>query len=293
MTTSKTPLQPLTLSLQDDSPFDKYTLRRAVGTIAFSFPFIIWIRAWAITSSISASYYTEARDIFVGGLFVIGILFIGYKGHKPDDIRQEKVGPIWKFIGGLMNWVSTPWRAPETDYRVKGRKNEEDLVSTLGGLAAMITALYPTACDTCTTDITSSIHYLSAGILFSTVVYFCLFAFLRQVIKKWIRFEGGGVLKFLRTLKDAYTKGGELWSNHSKKKLRGIIYIVCGWLVIMMMISLLGATLTLPKAIMNAYHITFWAETIAMWAFGIAWLTAYQWEFLLDDDEMKHVRASK
>jgi len=290
MTTSQPTPQQIALNPQDYLPFDNYALRRLVGAIAFLFPWVVTFIAGTITSSISASYHTNAHDIFVGGLFVIGILLICYKGHKPV-LPPKDVGRFWRYVGGFLNLVSKPWNE-NSDFRVKGRENEEDWISTLGGLAAIFAALFPTACDSCKTDAISSIHYVAAAILFLTVVYFCLVAFPRGVTAKLQK--GDPVITFLRAVKEALTKNGpDGFSNNRKKILRGCIYVFCGSLIALIMLGLLAAQGTVPEATRKAFHITFWVEAVALCLFGIAWLTAFQFSFLLDDDEKKQAKASK
>src|SRR5215211_6484337 len=79
--------------------FDHRTLRLIVGGIAFSFSFVVLLLATTITSSISSSYHTNARDVFVGFLFVIGVLLIAYKGHrhKPANSNSNQ-GKFWRQI---------------------------------------------------------------------------------------------------------------------------------------------------------------------------------------------------
>jgi hypothetical protein len=114
--------------------FDYRALRLTVGLVAFGLPVVAWLISSTSISSISASYHTEARDVFVGSLFVIGALLLAYNGHT----LQEK-------------WVG------------KG-----------ASLAAIIAAIFPTTCNTCEPDIKSVIHYGAAIVLFSTIAYFCL-----------------------------------------------------------------------------------------------------------------------
>ena len=57
----------------------------------------------------------------------------------------------------------------------------QDLVSLLGGMAAIVTAFFPTNCKVCTVDLSARIHMIGAVVLFATVVYFCLIAFPRSV----------------------------------------------------------------------------------------------------------------
>jgi len=113
--------------------FDYRALRLLVGLIAFTLPFVVSILSSRSLSSISASYYTNARDAFVGMLFVVSAFLWAYNGHS----TQEK-------------WAS------------KG-----------AALASILVAVFPTACDICKTNITSITHYTAAVILFSLLAYFC------------------------------------------------------------------------------------------------------------------------
>ena len=139
--------------------FDYHTIRLIIGLIAMLFPLVVRIRAAQITDSISWSYYTDARDFFVGFLFVLGAFLICYKG----------------------------------------RNLSENLVGWAGGIAACVTALSPTSFCTganCPSDWKSNVHYMGAIVLFSTTVYFCLVAFLGQVNMKIKEDEATGVVGF-------------------------------------------------------------------------------------------------
>ena len=66
------------------------TLRKAVGVIGTSLPFVLvigkWLlQGWGIQSSISAYYYTSMRDVFVGSLCAIGVFLLSYRGYEPAD----------------------------------------------------------------------------------------------------------------------------------------------------------------------------------------------------------------
>jgi hypothetical protein len=109
-------------------------LRLLVGLVALALPVVVMLVSSTPLASISASYYTEARDVFVGALFIIGALLLAYNGHTSVE-----------------KWVS------------KG-----------AALAAVGAAIFPTTCDLCEADLKSGIHYAAAVILFSTIAYFCL-----------------------------------------------------------------------------------------------------------------------
>lgn len=269
-------LEPLT--------FDSHTLRAFVGVIAFLFPWVVTFLARGVTSSISASYYTGARDVFVGALAAIGILLIGYKGYRPV-LTLNEVGWFWRSVGGFANAVAALWHEKK-DYRIVWRQGEEDTVSTIGGLAALMTALFPTACDTCDAGGISWTHYTSAVILFLTVVYFCHMAFLRSVSRKLSL--PMGLCPFLKALFEKNESGlySIRRSKDAHKVLRGCIYVVSGFVILIILLLALLAQTLLPLSVRINWHITFVAEASALTIFGVAWTTACQkLGCLLDQDE--------
>jgi hypothetical protein len=113
--------------------FDYRALRLLVGIIALTLPFVVSTVASVPLPSISASYYTEARDAFVGMLFVVGSFLWAYNGHSPTEARASK----------------------------------------LASLAAVLVASFPTSCETCPIDSTGVIHYSAAAVLFGILAFFC------------------------------------------------------------------------------------------------------------------------
>jgi len=105
-----------------------------MGIIALSLPFVTSLIASSQLSSISASYYTEARNAFVGQLFVVGAFFLAYNGHT----------------------------------------RRQGIFARLAALTAILVATCPTACDGCVSSSLVYVHYASAVSLFSILAYFCL-----------------------------------------------------------------------------------------------------------------------
>jgi hypothetical protein len=144
--------------------FNVRTLRLIIGALAFAFPCAVIALTGQITNSISASYHeVQSRNVFVGFMFVVGSLLVSYKGHRLIISNRE----------GSKLWVLA-------------KRYEEDLVSILGGVAAIAAALSPTACNGCAIDTQAIIHLVGAFVLFAAVVYFCLVAFLRRVNQKLV-----------------------------------------------------------------------------------------------------------
>lgn len=67
--------------------------RKYIGVLAFLLP-ILLIFIVGIQDSISISYYTKFRDIFVGIINVIGLFFIIDKGYDIKDTISNKIAGI-------------------------------------------------------------------------------------------------------------------------------------------------------------------------------------------------------
>jgi hypothetical protein len=240
--------------------FDYHTIRLIIGLIAMSLPVVVAIRAGGVTDSISWSYHTDARDCFVGSLFVIGAFLISYKGHKPT-LNPNEVGKFWI-------WMSSFWKGA-IEFRIWEKQHEEDIVSWVGGIAAVVTALFPTGdclAENCPFIPVSQIHYGGAIVVFATTVYFCLFAFMARAKSKM---EQSGM-----RLKSA---------GLDPRQKRKWIYSICGWGIALVLLVLL----VLKSASVPTFqNMTFWAETLALELFGFAWLTASQYlPFITEETE--------
>jgi len=181
--------------------FNYKIFRVLIGILAFSIPIVVCSLSSTDLTSISASYYTEARDVFIGLLFIVGVFLGVYNGYS-----------IW-----------------------------ESLASKIAALAIILVALIPTSCDICDTDLETRVHYISAGVFFLVLMYFCFGPFYKRAKSK----EGG--------------------------KTRSKIYLVCGALIFLCILAM-----AFNEAIKKwcGINIIYGAETIALWAFGSAWIVA-------------------
>jgi hypothetical protein len=179
--------------------FNHRTLRLIIGALAFAFPAMVAAFAGRITTSISASYHEAAtRNFFVGFMFVIGALLVSYKGHR-------RIIPNG---AGSKLWVSL-------------RRYEEDWISAIGGIAAIATALSPTACDGCSVDLKARIHLTGAFILFAAVVYFCLVAFLRSLNEKLLGYaELGANPELRKRIDEIQAARGQTGANPVRRFVR-------------------------------------------------------------------------
>ena len=120
-------------------------LRKVIGILGFTLPFILSIGAYLISrtgiqSSLSSYYYTDMRNVFVGVLCVIGFFLLSYRGYELSD----------------------------------------NIAGTLGCIFAVGVAFVPTDADSLGESglsFTGYIHLIFAALFFLTLIYFSLFLF--------------------------------------------------------------------------------------------------------------------
>jgi hypothetical protein len=134
-----------TTTAKDPMVLSYLALRKAVGGIALSLPFVMAIPWWVLgdhilQSSISAYYYTGMRDLFVGSLCAISMFMLGCRGFDRKD----------------------------------------EIAGTFAAACALGVAFFPTPPDSGATKQQQDIgyaHYTFALLLFLTLCYFCLVLF--------------------------------------------------------------------------------------------------------------------
>lgn len=134
-------------------------------------------------------------------------------------------------------------------------------VSTAAGVTALAVALVPTLCGAgaCYYPLTlfdgliardtvqGIVHFGAAGLFLTALAVMCL-----RLFPKTDQPEPG---------------------RHKLRRNR--LYRVCGWTILAMVAALFLFKLVLRNIGQGwdaAWHFTFWAESVAVWAFGIAWL---------------------
>jgi preprotein translocase subunit SecY len=232
--------------------FDQLKLRLIIGAIALLLPILTPAISSTPLSSISASYYTEAHDVFVGLLFVVGALLFAYDG-RPSDVNKQEESRVRKTVRSFL-------RVDEL--------REQGVISTVGAIAAIVAALCPTACDGCSSSPQSFVHGIAAVILFLTIAYFCLFVFRDSAKAK------------------AKEKKEEVGIEGIKQMRRTKVYVSSG---VGILVCILGAgvtKLTLAPENVLAVTVIFWAETIALLLFAFSWLIASRlFPYFTDPDE--------
>ncbi len=203
-------------------------LRRAGGYLGIALPFVLIIgqmilsHSVTIERSLSAYYYTDMRNIFVGDLCAIAVFLVSCKGYsRPDAIAGD-----------------------------------------LSGLFAVGVAFFPTNPGADKTLI-GTLHGIFASLLFLTLAFFCLVLFRK-------------------------TAPGNT-PTHRKLK-RNKVYTICGYTMVACIVLALVTGISRIKDFLGWENRLFWFESIAIVAFGIAWLTKGE-KILSDNGEPSAVTS--
>lgn len=122
-----------------------------------------------------------------------------------------------------------------------GHNRWDNYITDLAALFALIVAWFP-ASEPGVGGVVNAIHFVAAALFFITLAYFSLFLFTKKE------------------------------KNPTPEKLqRNVVYIVCGIVMIVSMLLMLVYFIITGHSGTSA--VIFWAETIALIAFGVSWLT--------------------
>lgn len=181
-------------------------LRRAIGAIGLLLPAALLLVALlvdgqALQPSISAYYYSGARDVFIVAMGAIGVYLLAYKGYDRRDAQ----------------------------------------CSRLAGVCALCVALLPTEPATAATaaqEFAGLLHSAFAGGFFLALAYMCLVLF---------RLSAG--------------------AETPRKRRRNQVYTASGYAILACV-----AALVLLGLVDERLPLVFWVESLAVMAFGSAWL---------------------
>ena len=215
----------------------QYRLRKLIGYLGILLPVILFLTHLKLLSSISHYYYTTASIFFIGILFAFGLILIAYKGYPLDPRKNKR------------------------------ERFSDKLLTTIAGICIIVAVIIPTNCEDSLdilpfcgvknylfghqSKILSLIHLIGAGGFLFILGYMC--------IKKFTR-----------------SNDPKSQKNHRLYKISG--YLVLGSVGMLICLFIVESIVQLntgnPKFSCNQYFpgYTFILETIAVWAFAIAWL---------------------
>lgn len=167
--------------------------RTAIGVLGISLPVIAilssLLQGRPLENSISAYYYREVRDVFVGILWVIGVFlfFYRYRPYQPQDpSTADKPGAIKS--GQADAWLGK-----------------------VAGIAAVLVALFPTNPQGVPLDVPliGRVHGFAALVLFTCLALFPLLLFSQSEKRRNVYRTYGWVMLGLLALTVAYVLAPE------------------------------------------------------------------------------------
>lgn len=143
--------------------YSYYTVRKLIGILGISLPFLVVFGYGEVLASISHYYYTRSAVFFIATMVSFGLFLISYRGY-PRDRKTERIS--------------------------------DNAITHIGGFAAIIVVLFPTRCcesgsvviqqmcDAHTyplwghdNKVVSIIHLISAGIFLASMGWMAFFRF--------------------------------------------------------------------------------------------------------------------
>lgn len=203
-----------------------YRIRKLIGVLGLLLPFMLLIAQGELLSSISHYYYqTLSSLLFIIILSAFGLFLISYKGYKID---------------------------PETE------KISDDLITNIGGLAALVVVFVPTVCLGSGSDVIAAI--CDSG-------NFPLFGH-NDKLKGTIHLVSAGIFIFSMGWMSKYkfTRSDDDVNNRIYRICGNLIWGSIGLLIILIIAEKLGVSFWLDE-----YYV-FILETTAIVPFGISWL---------------------
>ncbi|MFG1644858.1 DUF998 domain-containing protein [Amycolatopsis sp. NPDC049252] len=183
------------------------------------------------------SYLYLRRAIGLIGLALPIVLIIGKQVAQGGDLIGSLSGYYYTDLRNV--FVGAMCAVGVFLLAYYGHDYVDNIASTVAGLGAIGLALFPTTPGTAATtwDQTSGVLHLAfAAVFFLSLAYFCLRLFPHD---------------------------GE------QPPGTGIVYRTCG---VVILVCLVLIALTSALGLVPSLHPALWLESVAVWAFGVAWL---------------------
>jgi hypothetical protein len=164
-------------------------LRFGIGAIGLLLPLVLPFGNWIFVqfghhteimpSSMSSSYYTSTRNIFVGGMCALGVFLIGYRATPRADLWTSIVGV---FAIGVALFPTAPSSASNFQ-SIIGYVHLSSAGILLAGLGAFCIASFHRESNA--TRETPNYGYLTSGVLIEVFLLVSIIAGLTQWGAKW------------------------------------------------------------------------------------------------------------
>jgi hypothetical protein len=254
---------------------DQRKLAGVVGLAAFMLPTVMIIAAFTqltpfeptcYRNSISHYYYAPfLGSIFIGTLVFIGAYLLAYQGTKQRRV-ERRLSTAAGIAAMLVALFPTEGAGCQSDgFRARGFLPFEREGGELTPVADIPLEQFFQMFDRDILGISLSsavLHYAAAAALFAFLAWFSLKVFTK--VDPHQRQDNGSLTQ--------------------QKKIRNVLYYFTGGVIVFCIIAMgLAAYFQWPW--WDANKLTFWFESIALWAFGAGWVVkARLWGWALEDE---------
>jgi MFS family permease len=232
------------------------------------------------TNPVVLSYYTMRRMVGLLALalpfaLAAGSILAGFltSGHLPHPLLQRSISDYYYtpmrdlYVGSLC--AIAAFLACSRGYDLR-----DEITGYLAGVCALGVACFPSFNPRNTRFthwefVFGLVHTALAALMYLTLGYICIFLFRKSSPQKTLT---------------------------RRKQDRNRIYVASGLIMVVCMIAMVSLTMLTTIERRHPSHLLFWCESLALCAFGIAWLTKGE-GFMRDkryhrDDAVRHHRAA-
>ena len=238
----------------EDSPAHHVAQQRLaslVGVVALALPVLLWASSTCFRASLSSYYFASlSGDLFVAGLAVISTCLLAFAGDTRTEFWLTTAAAAAAMAVALIP-TANPGCALGPGYsgRFSAKLAEADGVVMIEARPSVTDYFVPF-------ERMAILHDLAAVTLLGFLAYLCLFVFTRRIEGLHLRPDGRAT---------------------RAKQRRDLVYRWSGGVIVLCIaLMVLGGWLrhrAAPDASRwDAWHLTFWVETVALWAFGLAWI---------------------
>lgn len=248
---------------------DQHRLAFLVGLVALGLPFSLLVARASGTcdyQSISHFYYAQFwGDVFVGSLVFIGTFLIAYRGQCRPERTLASITGIAAYAVALF-----PTDGRGCELREFSGRALADFSLPKG---ADFVTVKPASPPNALFELFPGVgiwHAVAAAIVFLFLAWFCFCV-------------------FTRITDDQRLPDG---SPTQEKRQRNRIYRLCGALILIAIVAI-GVGGEVWEKDWNRLNLTFWFEALALWAFGLSWMTRGRFfnTMLLDDQDRADMLA--
>lgn len=194
-------------------------------------------------SQLTHSYWALRNAVGWIGLLLPFVLMFGVFLIFGGNIIHESISHY--YYTGMRNvFVGALCAVALFMFFYKGFDKTDDWVGHIAGFFALLVAWFPTT-EMGPSTFVGKIHFISAALLFLTLTFFSLFL-------------------FTKTKKES--------TPTTQKLKRNMIYKICGVIMLLCLIAVVIYK-NFIQAAESKSSFVFWAETVALVAFGVSWLT--------------------